>query len=73
MSNDPVVLTVTSNQFAADAIANMLQLEGIRTYVRAADALNHMNGGLSQRKDVLVFPDDLESARALLETSDLAD
>lgn len=66
-----MTLTVTSNQFAADTLVNMLELEGIRTMVRSADMLTHMNGGLSQRMAVFVMPSDLEAARAILESAEL--
>lgn len=65
-----MTLTVTNNQFEADALVNMLELEGIRSMVRSADMLTHMNGGLSQRMAVLVLPDDLEAAKAILDSGE---
>lgn len=61
-----MTLTVTPNQFEAESIVNMLQLEGIRSMMRAADMISNSNGGLSGRMAVLVMPSDLEDARAIL-------
>lgn len=66
-----MTLTVTSNQFAADTLVNMLELEGIKTMVRSADMLTHMNGGLSQRMAVFVMPSDFEAAKAILDASEI--
>lgn len=66
-----MTLKVTNNQFEADALVNMLELEGINSMVRSADMLTHMNGGLSSRMVVLVLPSDLDAARALIESAEL--
>lgn len=65
-----MTLTVTPNQIEADALVNMLQLEGIRAMTRSADMLTHQNGGLSARMAVLVMPSDIEAARELLNSTE---
>ncbi|MFT4048964.1 MAG: DUF2007 domain-containing protein [Solirubrobacterales bacterium] len=70
MSEDLVTLTVTQNQFEANALVNMLDLEGIPAMTRAADLVTTTHGGLSGRMVVLVWPRDLEAARALMTSAD---
>ena len=71
--SDPVRVTIVANEVEADLVCSFLRNEGIRCGHRvtnvgagAWDGVPNMGGP----REVLVDPDDLEDARALLAEAD---
>jgi hypothetical protein len=65
----PVRLTVVATQGEADVICSLLRAERIKCGEHAVDSLGvEAGGGFGGWREVLVEDDDLEEARALLDS-----
>ena len=68
-SNEPVLLTVVLNEIEADQIQSLLKFEGIESMQRPTDVGAGSIGGsgaMSGSREILVKPEDLESAKAII-------
>ena len=66
---EPVRLTVVMNELEADQIQSLLKFEGIESMQRPTDTGAASIGGggaMSGSREILVKPEDLESAKAIL-------
>jgi hypothetical protein len=67
---DLVRVTLAANPAEADAIRGLLQTEGIESVRRQTDfGAGTMDGFSGGQQEILVRPEDLDEARALLEGS----
>lgn len=65
-----VRVTLAANPAEADAIRGLLQTEGIESVRRQTDfGAGTMDGFSGGQQEILVRPEDLDEARALLEGS----
>ena len=68
-SNEPVLLTVVLNEIEADQIQSLLKFEGIESMQRPTNTGAGSIGGsgaMSGSREILVKPEDLESAKAII-------
>ena len=65
---DPVRLTVVMNEIEAEQIQSLLKFEGIESMQRLTDsgAGSIDAAGMGGSREILVKPEDLETARAVL-------
>jgi hypothetical protein len=68
VSSELVRVTLAANPAAAEAIRGLLQTEGIESLRRQTDfGAGTMDGFSGGEQEILVRPEDLEKAKALLE------
>jgi Putative prokaryotic signal transducing protein len=68
VSADLVRVTVAANPAEAEAIRGLLQTEGIESFRRQTNfGAGTMDGFSGGQQEILVRPEDLEQARALVE------
>ena len=68
-SNELARLTVVANEIEADQLQQLLKFEGIESMQRPTDVGAGSIGGsgaMSGSRELLVKPEDLESARAII-------
>ena len=66
---EPVRLTVVLNEIEADQVQSLLKFEGIESMQRPTDVGAGSIGGsgaMSGSREILVKPEDLESAKAII-------
>ena len=68
-STEPTRLTIVVNEIEADQVQRLLKFEGIESMQRPTDVGAGSIGGsgaMSGPREILVKPEDLESAKAII-------